>query len=183
MSEEMLVCYCSPTLAGLKTGSLFSCPYSSKKMMIKEIRSFNQKLVKKGIRILPVRIFDKRVLVYVYRSENLKRDFSDEKVRALLKCKGYDCANPSQCIYRLIQKLYNNQDFPHEIGLFLGYPAEDVKGFIENKATCSKCSGCWKVYGDEQAAMTLFQKYKKCTEIYYRKWKSGVAIERLTVTI
>ena len=64
MSEEMLVCYCSPTLAGLKTGSLFSCPYSSKKMMIKEIRSFNQKLVKKGIRILPVRIFDKRVLVY-----------------------------------------------------------------------------------------------------------------------
>ena len=43
MSEEMLVCHCSPTLAGLKTGSLFSCPYSSQKMIIKEIREFNQK--------------------------------------------------------------------------------------------------------------------------------------------
>lgn len=47
MSEEMLVCYCSPTLAGLKTGSLFSCPYSSQKMIIKEIREFNQKLTQK----------------------------------------------------------------------------------------------------------------------------------------
>ena len=78
MSEEMLVCHCSPTLAGLKTGSLFSCPYSSQKMIIKEIREFNQKLTQKGIRIIPVRISDKRMLVYVYRPEKLKEDFSDE---------------------------------------------------------------------------------------------------------
>ena len=75
MSEEMLVCHCSPTLAGLKTGSLFSCPYSSQKMIIKEIREFNQKLTQKGIRIIPVRISDKRMLVYVYRPEKLKEDF------------------------------------------------------------------------------------------------------------
>ena len=126
MSEEMLVCHCSPTLAGLKTGSLFSCPYSSQKMIIKEIREFNQKLTQKGIRIIPVRISDKRMLVYVYRPEKLKEDFSDEKTQIILKCKGYDCTNPSQCICRLIQKLQSDPDFPHEIGLFLGYPAEAV---------------------------------------------------------
>ena len=179
----MLVCYCSPTLAGLKTGSLFSCPYSSQKMIIKEIREFNQKLTQKGIRIIPVHISDKRALIYVYRPEKLKEDFSDETTQIILKCEGYDCTNPSQCICRLIQKLQSAPDFPHEIGLFLGYPAEDVKGFIENKAACSKCSGCWKVYGDEQAARILFKKYKKCTEIYCRKWKSGVAVEQLTITI
>jgi len=103
--------------------------------------------------------------------------------KIILKCKGYDCTNLSQCICRLIQKLQSDPDFPHEIGLFLGYPAEDVKGFIENKAACSKCSGCWKVYGDEQAARILFKKYKKCTEIYCRRWKSGVAVEQLTITI
>lgn len=48
---------------------------------------------------------------------------------------------------------------------------------------CSKCSECWKVYGDEQTARILFKKYKKCTEIYRRKWKSGVAVEQFTVTI
>ena len=115
--------------------------------------------------------------------EIIFKDFSDEKTQIILKCKGYDCTNLSQCICRLIQKLQSDPDFPHEIGLFLGYPAEDVKGFIENKAACSKCSGCWKVYGDEQAARILFKKYKKCTEIYCRRWKSGVAVEQLTITI
>ena len=117
-------------------------------------------MTQKGIRIIPVHISDKRALIYVYRPEKLKEDFSDETTQIILKCKGYDCTNPSQCICRLIQKLQSAPDFPHEIGLFLGYPAEDVKGFIENKAACSKCSGCWKVYGDEQAARILFKKYK-----------------------
>lgn len=183
MSEEMLVCHCSPTLAGMKTGNLFSCAYQSQEEMIKEIRELNQKLIKKGIRILPVRISANRVLIYVYRPERLKKDFSDEEVQELLTCKGYNCKNPTECIYQLIRKLQDDPDFPHEIGLFLGYPAEDVKGFIENRAACCKCSGCWKVYGDEQAAMVLFTKYKKCRELYYQKWKSGVAVEQLTITI
>lgn len=183
MSEEMLICHCSPTLAGLKTGNLFSCSYRSKEEIIREIRKINQKLVKKGICVLPVRISAARVLVYVYRPEKLKKDFSDEKVRTFMQHRGYDCKDPSRCICRLIQKLQNDSDFPHEIGLFLGYPAEDVKGFIENKAASSKCSGCWKVYGDEKAARILFRKYKKCTEIYHRKWKSGVAVEQLTVAV
>ena len=75
MSEEMLVSYCSPTLSGLKTGSLFSCPCDSKKKMSGEISNFNQKLSKKGIRILPVRISGRRALIYVYRPEKLKQDF------------------------------------------------------------------------------------------------------------
>ena len=163
MSEEMLVSYCSPTLSGLKTGSLFSCPCDSKKKMSGEISNFNQKLSKKGIRILPVRISGRRALIYVYRPEKLKQDFFDEKVQTILAHKGYDCTNQNRCVCR--------------------YPAEDVKGFIENKAASSKCSGCWKVYGDEQTAMNLFEEYRKCTEICYRKWKNGADVEQLTVSI
>ena len=47
MSEEMLVSYCSPTLSGLKTGSLFRVHDDSKKKMSGEISNFNQKLSKK----------------------------------------------------------------------------------------------------------------------------------------
>lgn len=85
------------------------------------------------------------------------------------------------CINRLIKKLREEPDFPHEIGLFLGYPLEDVKGFIENKADCSKCSGCWKVYGNEEKALKLFEKYQKCAGIYCAQWKKGMTIERLAV--
>ena len=74
----------------------------------------------------------------------------------------------------MVEKLRKDSEFPHEIGLFLGYPAEDVKGFIENKAASSKCSGCWKVYGDEQTAMNLFEEYKEVyRNLTNRKWKNG----------
>ena len=44
-----------------------------------------------------------------------------------------------------------------------------------------KCVGCWKVYGDEQAARNLFEKYEMCSKIYSRQWQQGKSIEQLTV--
>ena len=82
-----------------------------------------------------------------------------------------------------VLKLQRSQgaEFPHEIGLFLSYPPEDVQGFIENHAQNFKLSGLWKVYGDEAYARAAFAKYKKCTDIYCRSWRSGASLEALTV--
>ena len=59
--------------------------------------------------------------------------------------------------------------------------AADVQGFIENHAQNFKLSGLWKVYGDEAYARAAFAKYKKCTDIYCRSWRSGASLEALTV--
>ena len=72
-------------------------------------------------------------------------------------------------------------EFPHEVGLFLSYPPEDVKGFIENHAANAKCTGVWKVYGDERQARQTFDRYKKCTQTYCERWRSGVELDRLAV--
>ena len=74
-------------------------------------------------------------------------------------------------------------EFPHEVGLFLSYPPEDVKGFIDHRACGFKCAGLWKVYGDEEKARTLFAKYRKCTEIYCALWQSGSRLEQLAVAV
>ena len=74
-------------------------------------------------------------------------------------------------------------EFPHEVGLFLSYPPEDVKGFIDHRANNFKCTGPWKVYGDEGKARSLFAKYKKCTEIYCALWQSGSKLEQLAVAV
>ena len=73
------------------------------------------------------------------------------------------------------------RDFPHEIGLFLSYPPEDVRGFVENHACNYKCAGLWKVYGDEHRAQRLFTRFKRCTDTYYRLWQAGATIEQLAV--
>ncbi len=80
-----------------------------------------------------------------------------------------------------MKRLKECEEFPHEIGLFLGYPPEDVQGFIENRADGCKYAGCWKVYGDADAARKIFAKYKKCTDIYCMQFARGMSIERLTV--
>ena len=181
MSEDLIIRHCSPTLAGLKTGSLFPCDCPSRKELTRDLSCLNRKLVPKGIRILPLRICGERALIYVYRPHALERDLSDRYARELLLQYGYAPEDLSACVIHLIHRLRYAEGFPHEIGLFLSYPPEDVLGFIRNKARNHKCLGCWKVYGDEQKAKGIFQKYNLCSKIYFRQWGQGKSIEQLTV--
>lgn len=180
MQEELIVQLCSPTLAGLKTGSLFSCPYQSERELADDVRWLNRRLAPKGVRVLVLRV-RRRALIYLYRPSSLKKDLADDAAAALLKGFGYSVDSAERCVMQLIERLRTSPDFPHEIGLFLGYPPEDVRGFIENKAQDCKCVGYWKVYGDETAAQRRFAQYQKCKDVYCAKWEQGRSIERLTV--
>ena len=183
MSEELIIRYCSPTLAGIKTANMFNCTYYDLDTLFNTIRMLNRKLSTKSLRIVPLRIGKSTALIYVYRPKKLAHDLQDELACPLLEKHGYECSMPSKCIIRLMERLQDNVHFPHEIGLFLGYPPEDVQGFIDNKAQKCKYKGCWKVYGDEQKARILFARYKKCTDIYTKQHSNGKTIERLTVTM
>lgn len=183
MSEELLVRQCAPTLAGIKTGNLFSCKYTQKQALTGQIRSLNRRLAPKGLCLLPLRFCEGRALLYLYRPERLRSDLCDADAAALLREAGYDCRSCSRCIGTLIRRLREQPEFPHEIGLFLSYPPEDVKGFIDQRAANFKYAGLWKVYGDADAARRLFAKYKKCTEIYCRLWRGGSSVEQLAVAV
>ena len=183
MSEEYVVRQCAPTLAGIKTGSLFPCPYQSRQALMSEIRALNRRLSPKGLILLPVRYLDGKALLYLYRPSNLRQDLKDRLATQVLEQAGYSCSKSEQCVVRLIRRLKENEDFPHEIGLFLSYPPEDVKGFIDNRACNFKCSGLWKVYGDEARAQAMFARFRKCTEIYCKLWQEGSSIEQLAVAV
>ncbi len=177
MFEEVFVRNCAPTLAGLKIGSLFNIRYEACDLL-SSIRSLNRRLGNKGVRIIPIN----RSLVYVYRPEKLREYFLDNEVRAILQRFGYPLEDTDLCVRELARRIVEETCFPHEVGLFLGYPAEDVLGFIEHGARDSKCVGCWKVYGDEDEANRKFLLYRKCTDIYLRQYGDGRSLEKLTIT-
>ena len=181
MSEELLIRHCAPTLAGIKTGSLFSCACPCRPALTRELKRLNRMLTPKGIRVLPLRMYPGRALIYVYRPSALSGDLADGRARALLTWYGYPAETACGCVVHLMRRLRTAEEFPHEIGLFLSYPPEDVLGFIRNRAACAKCVGCWKVYGDEAAARDRFRMYDACSRIYGRQWRQGISIERLTV--
>ena len=178
----MVIRHCAPTLASIKTGSLFSCPCETEKEVLSSVRELNRRLHAKGLRVLPLRRRDGKCLVYVYRPRRLADDLEDEHAKCILADLDYPCGNPGGCLKRLLERLQASQEFPHEISLFLGYPPEDVEGFIRKRED-AKCVGCWKVYGDEVRARRLFTQYEHCTSIYLRQYAQGKGIERLTVAV
>lgn len=177
MSEELIVRHCAPTLANLKTGSLFVCPITDKPSFFSSLRSLNELLVPKGLRALPLRIREHSALIYLYRPSRLKKDLEDPAAVKILQEHGYSCYG--KCLPKLMERVRASEEFPHEIGLFLGYPPEDVQGFLDHRPC--KCTGCWKVYGDETKAKQTFDLYKKCERVYCQQLAHGTDIERLTV--
>lgn len=183
MSEENLVRQCAPTLAGIKTGTIFPVPFDDLPTLTAEIRDLNRLLVPKGLRLLPLRYRDGTALLYLYRPAELRRDLTDHLAEALLEAAGYNGRSSEQCVAHLARRFQSGGEFPHEVGLFLSYPPRDVQGFIENHAVNYKCAGLWKVYGDVELAQSLFAKYRKCTDIYCHLWKAGADIGQLAVAV
>jgi hypothetical protein len=61
-----------------------------------------------------------------------------------------------------MERFRESGPFPHEVGFFLGYPPEDVIGFMENNGKGCKLCGTWKVYGDVEKARACFREYSLC---------------------
>ena len=103
MSEDLVIRHCAPTLAGIKTGNLFSCACPCKAALTKELCRLNRKLVPKGIRILPLKVRKGRALIYVYRPNALECDLADHRSRGLLLRYGYTPGDSNRCVIHLIR--------------------------------------------------------------------------------
>ena len=180
MSDDVVIRHCAPTLASIKTGSLFTSRFETQEAMRESLRRLNRRIRGKGLRAIPLRYREGVGLIYLYRPQRLSADLLDEHAARLLTEMGYMAAHPEECLRRLASRLAETNEFPHEIGLFLSYPPEDVDGFM-NRHGDVKYVGAWKVYGDVQAAQRTFDRYRSCTRSCLRRWQQGWSIEQLAV--
>jgi hypothetical protein len=180
MGADYVVRHGAPTLAGLKTGNLFPCSFPSFDAMAADLREANRVLVPRGLRLLPLRQKGDKTLLYLFRPDYLAQDLAHRDAQVLLAQAGYPSCDRRDCLRELTRRLRANEDFPHEIGLFLGYPPEDVAGFVRHGGKGCKCVGCWKVYGDEAAAQARFAAYHRCTEHLCRRMAQGCSLADVT---
>lgn len=183
MFEKYLIEYCSPTLASLKTASLFTYSFDCDEELQIHIDTWNMQLCKTGVRLFVLRKRQNTALIYVYRKAKLEEDLQNPSVISFLSKYGYTDNNPDSVLKRLKSRLSESDDFPHEIGTFLGYPLGDVIGFIKNEGQNCKFVGFWKVYCNECEAVKLFEKFKKCKDVYTRLWSQGRSVLQLTVAV
>ena len=179
MLDRALIAHASPTLARLKLGSLFTV--SALEDFSAELEQLNSLLTAKGLRLLVLRVHEGHALMYLYREDELRRVLHDGPTWQFLRTCGYRERNVRAVLAQLRQRLQGSSDFPHEIGVFLGYPLADVIGFIENDGRNCLCCGCWKVYSNECDALRAFARFRKCKSVYERLFASGCPLTRLTV--
>ena len=161
--ENVIVKECAPTLAGIKMANLFNYRFVSEDEFDSEIKTANMNLNEKG--------------VYIEVLSNT------DAARTILSSYRYIEPSIQACINILKERLMTQPCFPHEIGLFLGYPVEDVKEYIFNKGQNCKCCGVWKVYYNEQESVRTFARFKKCSEVYQKVFIGGRTLNQLTVNI
>lgn len=173
---RVLAYHTAPTLLGIKCASLVSLS-GTEYNVYEHSGYFNRRAAQKGLKSRVLCSCGTRTLLLIFSEQLMKKRLSDERVRGLLRRFGYaDGLSLDEYLDRLSQRIQSNGDFPHEIGLFLGYPVDDVEGFIRNRGENYKLCGSWKVYGSEETARRAFENYAKCRKYLCNKLNEGADI-------
>lgn len=189
--ERKIVRHCTPTLAGLKPANLFTIPARAARTECdaRLLNACRERLEPRGVRLEVLARRDTGALLFVYRPAALLDSIRQPEVASYLEQAGYDTESLGRCIEQLHHRICGTDfesallgtcEFPHEIGFFLGYPFDDVVGFIEHGGQHSLCSGCWKVYANARDAQACFCRYKNCTALYKSLFDGGATLESLT---
>ena len=179
--ESTLVEQCAHTLAGIKPGSLFRITGDTLQELRQAVDTWDRQLAGAGIRVIILKEcpVSKACMIYLYRPGWLRGILRSRDIQTFLQREGYRVTDEMGMLAQLSRRLCVEERYPHEIGVFLGYPLEDVVGFIENRGWNYTCCGYWKVYGDPEPAKRRFEGYRACTERCKRCYAEGVSITEL----
>jgi len=171
--ETQLALQCAPLITGLKVSNLLIIPKGNEEV-VKRI------LNRTGIsyyRLIQTRT---KTTFLLFRRNELEEFLSDENVKNVFIRAGYKSLQIGKILrtFSLRYEAYMQGDksFPHEMGLLLGYPVEDVVGFVENNGKNFLYSGYWKVYENQKAKVKLFDKFKAAEETLIHLLSNGLSM-------
>ncbi|MCQ2125673.1 MAG: DUF3793 family protein [Fibrobacter sp.] len=181
MFDSCLVRQCAPTLAGVKVGNLFCLEIADGVLLCEIIARWNRSLNPKGVFARVIAEKRGRYYIYVYRGCDLEKLSLSCDIQNFLKGFGYSAFDLESLLRVFQNRMKKSVCFPHEVGIFLGYPLDDVRDFIAYGGRNYKQIGCWKVYNDVQNSMHIFEVFKKCKEVLWNQFEQGISLDRLTV--
>lgn len=122
-------------------------------------------LLRKSENSIVVLIYNRQVLsTYLNKRDNLM----------FLEKIGYNTNCSLEQALNKLQERYNIYNCPHELGVFLGYPVDDVIDFMEcSNKKCIMC-GYWKVYNNQERATETFKLYDEVRQYTLEKILTGL---------
>lgn len=171
--ELQLALQCAPLISGLKISNLLITKSGN-------LVPVQKMLQRSGLSHLLLYRTEQRLELLLFRVEELEAYLEKPEVYAMLKRLGYRGHSLTKLLL-YFQKRYRiykagNLGFPHEFGLFLGYPVEDVCGFMEHHGRNFLYNGYWKVYGELPDKLKLFQRFVFAEQALARLLSEGIQL-------
>lgn len=168
--EEKFCFHCAPTLLNRKVSNLVIL--KNRFFLQEELTEYNIILSKFNISLFTINVTLEYSCILLYNKNFLQEQLGKSEVRIFLQEFGYNSFSIQDSLENLSER-FTMRNFPHEIGVFLGYPMEDVKGFIENNGYNYLICGYWKVYKNPEIKKDLFNLYTACRKLLCEKVNSG----------
>ena len=163
--DQLFATHCAPALTGVAPANLISLRRGEFPQLDAELRKYQRAFARRGVRFETLCSCPNHELILVYRPELMVQALARAGVEEILAPCGYDETWPvEKMVAHLGRRVRESGSFPHEIGVFLGYPVEDVVGFIKHKGQNFKLCGPWKVYGDVEAAKRCFARIQRVSQ-------------------
>lgn len=159
--DAQLAIQCAPVITGLKLSNLLMvdrCCAGKVEHMLRET----------GFCCNRVMETTDRTAILVYDFSRLQSYLLQSAVGWMMGKFGYHDLRVEVVLERFRQRyesyLQAGCEFPHEMGLLLGYPPEDVWGFVVNKGENALYTGYWKVYAGTEQKRSLFHQFECARE-------------------
>ncbi len=168
-----LVCSCSSVITGVKPAELFGFSPRGRRFNVSAERLsalareattvYAQGLADAPVHLALLGEQRGRQMLLCWRPEALAALLDDDAARAFLRRYELDVSAPEALAHSAASRLRafyasgrSSGAFPHEVGILLGFPVEDVEGFIAHAGRGELACGKWKVYGDVVLAQRSF---------------------------
>lgn len=171
---ELKIAYqCAPLIAGLSPANL---------LMVgeEELHQVRMLLKKAGISYYIVAMTGEKTALLLFDRQRLETYLGKEEVERVFRELGYQDLSLGRLLY-VFRRHYEEYlrcagHFPHEMGLLLGYPVEDVVGYMRNDGENSLYTGYWKVYENLADKLQLFGMFEKAREYLIQMLSAGMGI-------
>ena len=159
--KASIVYHAAPTLMGLKPSTLI-CPSGGERDLERALADCIPDLEGRfDVKTALFRNHAGKVLLLVFQEALLRSCLADTGAASLLTEEGYDGKSGLDGMLETLRGKVATPRFPHEIGVFLGYPAADVRSFMADGGKKASSTGCWKAYGDERSARRVSDTYQR----------------------
>lgn len=146
----------APLVLGVKPSELLSVAINDEKDW-EDFKSLFKK--QESLNILEVRELNGRLQVIFYEKEMLDSVLSEQAIRDFLVQMSYPQQYTLESYLEILKRRIKTLEFPHEAGVFLGYPLKDVLGFMGLLPLPYRRTQGWRIYGDEELSNQVYAKH------------------------